>query len=131
MAALGATPNVGGRTPRPAGTHGRQHGPALLLISGHAAEGVGQRGRNAKDEHHLDEIGEGRRVLERMRAVGVEEAAAVGAQLLDRFLRRHGAEGNDLRRAFQGLDVQVGRKFCTTPCDTSTNVKTTLMGRST
>ena len=66
--------------------HGRQENPALLLVSGHATEGVGQRGGDAQDEQHLDEIGEGRRVLERMGAVGVEETAAVGAQFLDHLL---------------------------------------------
>ena len=36
-----------------------------------------------------------------MRGVRVEEAAAVGAELLDRLLARHGADGNDLLRPFQ------------------------------
>ena len=45
-----------------------------------------------------------------MRTIGVEETAAVGTQLFDYFLRRHGAEGNDLCRAFQGLEVEVRRE---------------------
>ena len=70
--------------------HRAEDGPALLGVLGHAAVRVRQRRRNAEDEQHLDHVGDRRRVLERMRAVGVEEAAAVGAELLDDFLRGHG-----------------------------------------
>ena len=51
------------------------------------AEGEAER-RGIRDRQHLQEVGERRRVLERMRRVGVEEAAAVGAEHLDRHLRR-------------------------------------------
>ncbi len=43
-----------------------------------------------------------------MRGIGVEETAAIGAQHLDRQLRRHGANGNRLLRAFQRLRRDIG-----------------------
>ena len=43
-----------------------------------------------------------------MRGVRVEEAAAVGSQLLDRFLRCHRPLRDDLLRAFDGGDGRVG-----------------------
>ena len=60
---------------------------ALPPVADHAAEHEAQRRRNQEDRQHLHEVGERRRVLVRMRRVGVEEAAAVGAEHLDRFLR--------------------------------------------
>jgi ribosomal protein S15P/S13E len=67
--------------------HRGQHRPALARVADHLAEGVAQRRRDQQDRQHLQEVGQRRRVLERMRRVGVEEAAAVGAELLDRLLR--------------------------------------------
>ena len=57
----------------------------------HSAAGI------RKIDEHLQEIGQRRRVFIRMRGVGVEEAAAVGAQHLDRFLRGHRAHRQRLR----------------------------------
>ena len=67
--------------------HGGVERPALPLVLDHPAEGVGQRGRDQQDEEHLEEVAERRRVLVGDGRVGVEEAAAVGAELLDRDLR--------------------------------------------
>ena len=78
--------------------HRRQHRPALAGVADHAAEGEGQRGRDQEDRQHLDEVGERRRVLVGMRRVGVEEAAAVGAEHLDRFLRGDRAHRQGLGR---------------------------------
>ena len=47
------------------------------------------------------QVGERRRVLERVRGVGVVEAAAVGAELLDRLLAGHRAAGEVLAAAGQ------------------------------
>ena len=68
-------------------SHGRQHRPSLARIAYHFAEGVAKRCRNEQDRQHLQEVGERRWVLQRVRRVDVEEAAAVGAELLDRNLR--------------------------------------------
>ena len=51
-----------------------------------------QRRGDQQDREQLEEVRERRRVLERMRRVHVEEAAAVGAELLDRDLRGRRAD---------------------------------------
>ena len=48
------------------------------------------------------------RVLERMRGVGVEEAAAIGAEHLDRELRGDRARRDRLLRAFERRRVDIG-----------------------
>jgi hypothetical protein len=53
--------------------------------------------RDQEDRQHLQEVGQRRRVLVRVRRVGVEEAAAVGAQHLDRLLRGDRAHRQGLR----------------------------------
>ena len=82
--------------------HGREYRPALARIADHAAESEAERGRDQEDRQHLDEVGQRRRVLVGMRRVGVEEAAAVGAEHLDRFLRGDRTHG-------QGLGLRRGR----------------------
>ena len=57
-------------------------GPAMRGGARHAAEGDREGRRDEKDGEHLQEVREGRGVLKRMRAVGVEEATAVGASIL-------------------------------------------------
>jgi hypothetical protein len=48
-----------------------------VLVAGHAAENVGQPGGDPDLQQHLDQVGQRRWVLVRMRRVGVEEAATV------------------------------------------------------
>jgi hypothetical protein len=48
----------------------------------HPAEHIGQRRADREDQHHLDEIGERIGILVRMRRIGIEEAAAIGAIIL-------------------------------------------------
>ena len=83
-----------------------------------------------------------------MRAVGVEEAAAVGAELLDDFLRRDrplrdgllvttvvcglpAASGAVTVCGSMTATLSYGRRFWTTPCDTSTSAPTMQNGSST
>ena len=77
------------RTPKAANQdeehHSQQH-PPLAGVPHHDAEGVGQGAGNQQDQQDLDKVGERCRVFKGMGRVGVEEAAAVGAQFLDRFL---------------------------------------------
>ena len=61
-----------------------------------------------EDRHHLDEVGDRVGVLERMRGVGVEEAAAIGAEHLDGDLRGDRAERDRLLRAFERRRVDIG-----------------------
>ena len=73
----------------------------MPLRSDHAAEGVGQRGADHEDQGDFEQVGERVRILERVRRVGVEEAAAVAAHQLDRLLRGDGTRRDDLVRAFE------------------------------
>ena len=61
----------------------------MLLVLHHAAEVIGEPAADGENRKHLQEIRERRRVFERMRGVGVDIAAAVGAEHLDRDLRSH------------------------------------------
>ena len=88
--------------------HGGEDGPALTLIADHAAEHIGERGADGEDRHDLEQIGERRRILERVRRVGVEEAAAIGAEHLDGNLRRDRSDGDGLLGAFQRRRVDIG-----------------------
>ena len=67
----------------------------------------------AKIAEHLDQVGQRRRILERMRAVGVEEAAAVGAEFLDDLLRGHRALRDGLRgdRVHHRLAAGIDRRL--------------------
>ena len=81
--------------------HGGKQRPALPRVPHHFAERVSQRPRNQKNQEHLKHIRERRGVFERMRGVRIEETAAIGAQHLNRFLRRHWPLRDGLLRAFQ------------------------------
>ncbi len=61
----------------------------MLRRSHHTAQRDAQPCRNQEDGDHLHQVGQRRGVLKRMRRVRIEEAAAVGAQHLDRLLRGH------------------------------------------
>ena len=72
---------------------------------------VGEPRGNREDQKQLQKIREGRGIFKGMRAIGVERAAAVGAEFLDGFLRgnrplRDHLIGHGLRR---GLAVGAGR----------------------
>jgi hypothetical protein len=88
--------------------HAGEDRPALPLIADHAAEDVGERCTDREDRHHLDQVGDRVRVFERMRRVGVEEAAAIGAEHLDRQLRGNRADGNRLLGALERGGIDIG-----------------------
>ncbi|MCY1404288.1 hypothetical protein D9M71_194940 [compost metagenome] len=71
------------------------------------AEGEHQRRRDQDDRHQLEQVAPGRRVLERVRRIHAEEAAAVGAKLLDGDLAGCRAERDALPGALQGGGVGV------------------------
>ena len=81
--------------------HHGEYRPTLTLIAHHASEHVGQRGAERENRDHLHEVRECSRVLEGMRGIGVEEAAAVGAEHLDCDLRRDRADSNGLLGSFK------------------------------
>ena len=91
--------------------HRGPDGPAVALRARHSAERVREARAEREHHHDLHEIGQRRRIFERMRAIGVERAAAVRAENLDGFLRserslRDHLVGNRLRRR---LAVGAGR----------------------
>ncbi len=88
--------------------HGREDRPALTFVADHDAEGVARGRRNDHQGQDLQHIGQRRRVFERVRRIGVEEAAPIGAEHLDRFLRRDGADGDRLVQALQRMGGDVG-----------------------
>ncbi len=85
--------------------HRRKHGPPLARIPHHFAERVAQRARDHEDRQQLEEVRQRRRVLVRVRGIDVEESAAVGAQLLDRDLRRCGSQRQELLGHFLARGV--------------------------
>ena len=87
--------------------HGKDR-PALALVADHAAEHVGERRADREDRDHLHEVRQRGRVLERMRGVGVEEAAAIGAEHLDRDLRGDRADRDGLLGAFERGRIDIG-----------------------
>ena len=81
--------------------HRGQNRPALTHVADRAAEGENGGDRDQQQRPDLEKVGPGVGVLERMRRIGVEEAAAVGAELLDDLLARHRPDRDGLLRAFQ------------------------------
>lgn len=71
----------------------------MSRVAGHLAEHVDQPRPKREDREHLDQVAKGRGILERVRRVGVEEAATVGAKHLDRFLRGDRPLRDGLREA--------------------------------
>ena len=106
---------VAGRLPpssrRRAGEEHDRHGgvdrPALPLVLDHAPERVGERGRRSAGCRASQEIAERRRILVRHRGVGVPEAAAIGAELLDGDLRGRRALADRLLGAFERRRVDI------------------------
>ncbi len=76
----------------------------------HAAECDGERGGQHRDGQHREEIDQRRRILVRVGAVGVEESAAVGSQVLDELERGDGSLRDGLDSALQSVDLRVRRK---------------------
>ena len=75
----------------------------------HAAVCVHESAGDDEDREDLEEIRERRGVLERMRRVGIEEAAPIRAELLDRFLAGDGSHREHLLRSLERRyrDVRV------------------------
>ena len=88
--------------------HGGEDRPALALVADHAAEHLVSAAPIAKIEIICTKFDERGRVLERMRRVGVEEAAAVGAEHLDRDLRGDRPERDGLLGAFERRRLDIG-----------------------
>ncbi len=101
------SPDCGRRAGEKQNRHHREQRPSLFAIADHLAEGVGQARADRENRKHLDQIRQRRRILVRMRRVGVHEAAAVGAELLDYLLRRDRSFGDRLRGALERRRIDV------------------------
>ena len=87
--------------------HDRDDRVALLLAADHPAERARQREADDQQQEDLEPVRPRGRVLERVRGVGVVEATAVGAEFLDGLLAGHGAAGDGLLAAGEGVDDLV------------------------
>ena len=77
-----------GEQPAPQHAHHGEQDVALPGVAHHDPERPGEADRDHQQQEDLHQVRERVRVLERVRGVGVEDPAAVRAQLLDRLLRR-------------------------------------------
>ena len=80
----------------------------LPRVLHHVAERIGEAGPDGEHERFGEEVRERRRVLERVRRVGIEEAAAIRPDLLDGLLRGDRTLRDRLRGAFDRLGDRVG-----------------------
>ncbi len=104
-------PVGGGHAGEEQQAHRGEDRPALALVADHAAQHIGQCRADREDRDQLDEIGQRVRVLVGMRRVGVQEAAAIGAEDLDRFLRGDRALRDRLLGAFERRRVDIGAEI--------------------
>src|ERR1019366_389382 len=86
--------------------HGDRDRPSLPKIEDSASKCEHSGEGHNEDGPYFEHIGEGVGVLIRMRRIGVEKSAAIGAEFLDRFLARYWPDGDDLfdalkRRRFE------------------------------
>ena len=96
---------------------------------GHPAVGVGQPAGMAKIPSIGRKFVSGGGVLKRMGGVGVEEAAAVGAEQLDGLLGSDRALRDHLPASLQGRGLPGRRdRFWITPWETKIRANTTLIG---
>ena len=115
----------------PERSHQSEDGPALPPVADEDAVCARKRERDHEQQEDLEEVGQRVWVLERVRGVGVEVAAAVRAEFLDGLLRR-GETAGDPCWPPETVTIVVGRReFWTTPPSNSTSAATRANGRST
>ncbi len=99
LAALTSAHVDDGDDEAPERRHEAEDRPALATVADEQPVGARQREGDDEQQEDLEEVGQGGGVLERVGGVGVEVAAAVGAELLDGLLRGDEAALDDLRAA--------------------------------
>ncbi len=100
--------------------HGGEH-VALLAVADQLAERARQGERDHEQQDDLEQVREGVRVLERVRRVRVVEAAAVGAEFLDRLPARPPDRRGSTGSAPWTVVTSLGSlRFWTTPCEIRT-----------
>ena len=88
----------------------------MPLRTGHAPQRIGQAAANGKDREYLNEIRKRGRILKRMCTVCVEETAAIGAELLNDFLRSHRTLRDVLRRHRVHELLSIGTQYRFAAC---------------
>ena len=101
----------------------------MPLIADHATEDIGERGTKDEDRYHMDEVGDRAGVFVGMCSIGIEEAAAIGAEMFDHHLRGDWTLRNRLFGALESGGLDIGAKICGTPSATRTIVPTMQIGR--
>jgi len=87
--------------------HRPQHGVPLSGIADRPAKRQTQRGGDQQHRQHLHEVRQRRRILERMRRVGVKQPSAVDAEHFDSFLRRDGSHRQRLLHPLKRSEGQI------------------------
>ena len=90
--------------------HHREDRAALAPVADDEPKAQRHRERDEQEQEDLEEVGQRRRVLERVRGVGVVEAATVGAELLDRLLAGDRAAGDVLAAAGERVRPPAARE---------------------
>ena len=97
----------GRRGERQKHAHGDDQRPRLFARARHTAKGDDAPERQSVHRRHGDQIGQRRRVFKRVGGIGVEEAAAIRADLFDGFLAGYGSKRQGLFGAFKRRDVEM------------------------
>src|SRR5262245_39930885 len=84
-----------------------EYRPALAGVAHHPAERIGQSRRNQKDQEHRQQVTQWSGVFVRMSGIGIEETAAVCAELLNRLLRGHRSLCDGLLCALNGSHLGI------------------------
>ncbi len=109
--------------------HGSEDRPALAAVLHHLAKAVDQRRADHQHGEDVEEVADRVRVFERMGGIDVEEAAAIGAQLLDRLLARHRPERDGLLAALErGRHRRSIESVCGRPSAMKAMLKTMASG---
>jgi len=82
--------------------------PTLALVAHCASEHIGERRPDHEDGDHLHEVRQRRRILERMCRIGIEKAAAIGAEHLDGDLRGDRTDRDHLLAALDRGGLHIG-----------------------
>ena len=81
-----------------------------LLVARHPAVGVGQRRRDGEDQEQREEVGERRRVLERVGALALKKPPPLVPSCLIASCEATGPSAMRLLAALERGDVEVGRE---------------------
>ena len=100
--------------------HRARDGDPLLVPANYAAAHPGEAERDRQDDDRFDQVGQRAGILERMRRIGVDEAAPVGAKSSMTSWLATGPRAIVCVVPSSVLTVTLPPSVCGTPCATST-----------